>query len=64
MENFRFTAFEKTGEILADEIWTFENEEQAKVEGLKQIQEKGFADKVYRLATSYGKLLLFQSAKI
>lgn len=64
MENFRFTAFEKTGEILADEIWTFENEEKAKEEGLKQIIEKGFSDKVYRLATSYGKLLLFQSSNL
>lgn len=61
MENFRFTAFEKTGEILFDEVWTFEDEEKAKVEGLKQIEEKGVSDKVYRLVTSYGKLVLFQS---
>ena len=23
MENYRFTAFEKTGEVLFDEVWTF-----------------------------------------
>lgn len=61
MENFRFTAFEKTGEILFDEVWNFENEEKAKVEGLKQITEKGLEDKTYRLVNSYGKLILFHS---
>lgn len=59
MENFRFTAFEKTGEILFDEVWTFENEEMAKVEGQKQIEEKGVESKTHRLVNSSGKLILF-----
>ncbi|MDI7743020.1 YhzD family protein [Lysinibacillus fusiformis] len=59
MENFRFTAFEKTGEILFDEVWTFENEEMAKVEGQKQIEEKGVEGKTHRLVNSTGKLVLF-----
>ena len=37
MTNYRFTAFEKTGETLFDEVWTFENDEIAKVEGQKII---------------------------
>lgn len=61
MENFRFTAFEKNGKILFDEVWTFDNEKTAKVEGVKQINEKGVQDKVYRLVNSYGKVILFQS---
>ncbi|MCM3388606.1 YhzD family protein [Ureibacillus chungkukjangi] len=59
MENFRFTAFEKTGEILFDEVWTFESEEIAKVEGQKQIEEKGVEEKTHRLVNSSGKLVLF-----
>ncbi|MFC7688242.1 YhzD family protein [Ureibacillus sp. GCM10028918] len=59
MENFRFTAFEKTGEILLDEVWTFENEETAKAEGQKQIEEKGLENKTHRLVNSTGKLILF-----
>ena len=59
MENFRFTAFEKTGELLFDEVWTFESEEIAKVEGQKQIEEKGVEEKTHRLVNSTGKLVLF-----
>lgn len=59
MENFRFTAFEKTGEILFDEVWTFESEEMAKIEGQKQIEEKGVENKTHRLVNSTGKLVLF-----
>ena len=59
MENYRFTAFEKTGETLFDETWTFENDEVAKQNGQLQIQEKGVADKTHRLVNSSGKLILF-----
>ena len=30
MENYRFTAFEKTGETLFDEVWNFANDDAAK----------------------------------
>lgn len=59
MENYRFTAFEKTGETLFDEVWTFENDETAKIEGQKQIDEKGITEKTHRLVNSKGKLILF-----
>ena len=59
MENYRFTAFEKTGETLFDEIWTFENDETAKIEGQKQIEEKGVDEKTHRLVNATGKLILF-----
>jgi len=59
MENYRFTAFEKTGETLFDEVWTFENDDVAKVEGQKRIEENGVAEKTHRLVNSSGKLLLF-----
>lgn len=59
MENYRFTAFEKTGETLFDEVWTFDNDETAKIEGQKQIDEKGIAEKTHRLVNSQGKLILF-----
>ncbi|WP_042476701.1 YhzD family protein [Bacillus ndiopicus] len=59
MENYRFTAFEKTGETLFDEVWTFNNDDAAKIEGQKQIDEKGLSDKTHRLVNSAGKLILF-----
>lgn len=59
MENYRFTAFEKTGEVLFDEVWTFESEALAKVEGQKKIEELAVADKTHRLVNSSGKLVLF-----
>jgi hypothetical protein len=59
MNNYRFTAFEKTGETLFDETWTFENDEAAKINGLQQIEEKGVANKTHRLVNSSGKLILF-----
>ena len=59
MKNYRFTAFEKTGETLFDEVWSFENDETAKIEGQKQIEEKGVAEKTHRLVNASGKLILF-----
>lgn len=59
MENYRFTAFEKTGETLFDEVWSFDNDQTAKVEGQKQIEEKGIAEKTHRLVNAQGKLILF-----
>ena len=59
MGNYRFTAFEKTGETLFDEVWKFENDEAAKVQGQKTIEEKGIAEKTHRLVNSAGKLILF-----
>lgn len=59
MENYRFTAFEKTGETLFDETLTFENDNTAKVEGQKLIEEKGVAEKTHRLVNASGKLILF-----
>ena len=59
INNYRFTAFEKTGETLFDEIWTFESDEKAKLDGQKQIDEKGVAEKTHRLVNPTGKLILF-----
>ncbi|MEG0258791.1 MAG: YhzD family protein [Lysinibacillus sp.] len=59
MENYRFTAFEQTGETLFDETWTFEDDASAKQNGQKQIEEKGVAEKTHRLVNASGKLILF-----
>ena len=59
MQNYRFTAFENTGETLFDEVWTFENDEVAKLDGQKKIEENGVAEKTHRLVNSQGKLILF-----
>lgn len=59
MMNYRLTAFEKTGETLVDEVLQFENDDVAKVEGQKIVDEKGFGEKTHRLVNSSGKLILF-----
>ena len=59
MQNYRFTAFENTGETLFDEVWTFENDDTAKLEGQKKIEEKGVSEKTHRLVNATGKLILF-----
>ena len=59
INNYRFTAFEKTGETLFDEVWNFESDEKAKLDGQKQIEEKGVAEKTHRLVNPTGKLILF-----
>lgn len=59
MRNYRFTAFEKTGETLFDEVLTFENDEEAKKSGQKEIENKGVAEKTHRLVSPTGKLILF-----
>ena len=59
MAQYRFTAFEKTGETLFDETWEFDNDDVAKKEGKRQIEEKGVTEKTHRLVNSAGKLILF-----
>lgn len=61
MSNFYFTAFEKTGEIVFNEVWEFENEHLAKSEGQKRIEELGVQEKTYRLVNSAGKVILFHN---
>ena len=60
MAQYRFTAFEKTGETLFDETWEFDNDDVAKKEGQRKIEEKGVTEKTQRLVNSAGKLILFQ----
>ena len=59
MRNYRFTAFEKTGETIFDEVLTFENDAQAKKQGQVEIESKGVAEKTHRLVSPTGKLILF-----
>lgn len=61
MANFHFTAFEKTGEILFNEVWEFENEQEAKEKGKKRLEELGVQEKTHRLVNSSGKLILFHT---
>lgn len=59
MKTYKFTAFEKSGETVLDETWTFIDDATAKVEGQKKIEEQGLAEKTHRLVNSAGKLILF-----
>ncbi|WP_102694064.1 YhzD family protein [Rummeliibacillus pycnus] len=59
MQTFRFTAFEKTGEILKDEAWEFFDEATAKSQGAEKIEQLGLLEKTHRLVNSSGKLILF-----
>ena len=59
MKAYKFTAFEPTGELIIEETWTYENDDEAKQKGEAVIEEKGFSDKTHRLVNSSGKLVLF-----
>lgn len=59
MKPYRFTAFEPTGELILEETWEYENDEEAKQKGAAIIEEKGFSNKTHRLVNSSGKLVLF-----
>ncbi len=59
MKPYKFTAFEPTGELLIEETWNFENDEEAKRKGEAGIAEKGFSNKTHRLVNNAGKLVLF-----
>lgn len=59
MEQYRFTAFENTGETLFNEVWEFESDEEAKLKGKRFIEEKGVTEKTHRLITRSGKILIY-----
>ena len=59
MKAYKFTAFEPTGELIVEETWEFDNDEEAKKKGEAVIEDKGFSDKTHRLVNSSGKLVLF-----
>lgn len=56
---FRFTAFEKNGEIIKDEAWEFSDEATAKSQGEEKIEQLNLSEKTHRLVNSNGKLILF-----
>lgn len=59
MKPYKFTAFEPTGELIIEETWEYENDDEAKQKGEAFIEEKGFSNKTHRLVNSSGKLVLF-----
>lgn len=59
MKAYKFTAFEPTGELILEETWEYESDDEAKEKGEAVIEEKGFANKTHRLVNSSGKLVLF-----
>ena len=59
MKAYKFTAFEPTGELIAEETWNYENDDEAKKQGEEAIHEKGYGNKTHRLVNSSGKLILF-----
>ncbi|MCZ8533496.1 YhzD family protein [Psychrobacillus psychrodurans] len=59
MKPYKFTAFEPTGELIIEETWEYENDDEAKQKGEVNIEEKGFSNKTHRLVNSAGKLVLF-----
>ena len=41
MKAYKFTAFEPTGELIIEETWNFESDEEAKRKGEEVIAEEG-----------------------
>ena len=61
MRTYKLTAFEKTGELIAEETFTAETDDQAKEQGRALLEEKALLEKTHRLASPEAKLLLFHS---
>jgi len=59
MLTYRFTAFERSGEVIKDEDWTFASDVDAKVSGATKIEELGLTTATFRLVDKTGNLILF-----
>lgn len=59
MNKYRFTAFKPTGEVIKDEDWEFESDEQAKTAGAVKIEELELTETTHRLVNNSGKLVQF-----
>lgn len=45
MKAYKFTAFEPTGELIIEETWNYENDEEAKNKVKKQLTKRAMAIK-------------------
>lgn len=61
MRTYKLTAFEQTGELITEETFTAETDDQAKEQGLALLEEKTLLEKTHRLVSPEAKLLLFHS---
>ncbi|MEK5037240.1 YhzD family protein [Sporosarcina sp. FSL K6-3457] len=61
MRTYKLTAYEPTGALITEETFTAETDEAAKVQGKALLEEKDLVEKIHRLASPAGKLLLFHS---
>lgn len=59
VRTYKLTAYEKTGKMIADETFTAETDEAAKVIGQSLLEKENLIDQTHRLASPAGKLLLF-----
>ncbi len=59
MRTYKLTAYEKTGKMIADETFTAETDDAAKVIGQSLLEKQSLVDQTHRLASPAGKLLLF-----
>ncbi|WP_342526084.1 YhzD family protein [Chryseomicrobium sp. FSL W7-1435] len=59
MKLYTFTAFEKSGKLLAEEKWEYATDEEAKRLGEKRVEELGYGETTHRLVNTSGKLVLF-----
>ncbi|EZH68016.1 hypothetical protein DH09_08885 [Bacillaceae bacterium JMAK1] len=56
--NYALTVFDKKGELLLNESFTFPNDQEAIDHGKKRLEEQSYSTTTHRLVRA-GKLLLF-----
>ena len=61
MRTYKLTAFEPTGELIIEETFMSDTDDEAKEKGQVILEEKSLLEKTHRLASPAGKLLLFHS---
>ena len=59
MRTYKLTAYERNGKMIADETFTAETDEAAKMIGQSLLEKQNLTDQTHRLASPAGKLLLF-----
>ncbi|MDG5473399.1 YhzD family protein [Jeotgalibacillus sp. ET6] len=61
MDVYKLTAFDEKGNLLFEDSFQAEKDEEAKEIGKQKFEEEGLLERTHRLVSPRGKLLLFHT---
>lgn len=59
MKSYVLTAFDRTGKKLLDEVFSAQDDDQAKEKGFARLTEEGYEEHTHRCVSPDAKLILF-----